>query len=112
MKPIKLRKQEHWVLIEALRRRLRFAGDGPGPSPITKQWTGLGSPTQYKQAVEGGYMQATPTPNFARHIGWWRLTDKGARIIAYWIGQGWTLARLEDIHDPYDPDREIPGEVL
>lgn len=109
LKPATLPTSVYWPLVEALRRRTRYAPDPVGGKGITSQWTGLGSPSIYKQAVADGCMKCTrgtPTPRVA---SWWRLTEKGARIVAYWIGQGYTHERIEgnDL-----PSRQIPQEVL
>jgi len=84
------RKGEHWCLVEALRRYLRFHHD----CPITQAWTGLGSKTQYRQALEAGLMTYATTPH-PGYMTWWRLTERGAGIVMAWIGAGWTVERVE-----------------
>ncbi len=103
-----LRKGEYNVLVEALRRRTRFLNDPTGGQVITAQWTGLGSATTYKQAVARGFMEcATPlNPGFN---AWWRLTTKGALVVAYWIGAGHDYKTIESGHLPLS---SIPDSVL
>ena len=104
---MKLRKAEHRCLVEALRRRTRFLTDATGGYAITDHWTGLGSATRYKQAVASGFMIATePHPGYKT---WWKLTARGALIVAYWIGLGYTYGRVEDGHIP---PLVIPETVL
>jgi len=86
-----LSRAEHGVLVEALRRRERF---NDLHQSITTQWTGLGVEGEYKAAMSAGFMQRTSTPN-PRNLEWWMLTPRGAQIIAYWIGQGYTFERIE-----------------
>jgi hypothetical protein len=90
----KLTSGEMFALTEALRRHLRFHDHATGGTSITKHWTGLGSATQYKAAVSAGLMECATELN-PRYTTWWRLTEKGARIVAYWLGQGWTAERIE-----------------
>ena len=112
MKLTVLRKQEYYCLVEALRRRSRFHMAGPGDThtAITNQWTGLGSATTYKQAVQAGYMESIPKheKNPGYHC-WWRLTPKGALVVAYWIGLGFSHERIEREELP---PMQIPFEVL
>ena len=107
-----LTSREHGALIEALRRRLRFREEYARLGrTLTTQWTGLGSATAYKASVESGFMKLAddhqPNPG---HIQWWQLTDKGALIVAYWIGAGFdSYTHLEE--GDYPPQR-VPLEVL
>ena len=105
---MKLRKSEHMALMEALRRRTRFIGDPTGGRHITAAWTGLGSATYYKQAQEGGYMEIA-TAASSGFSTWWRLTWKGAVIVAFWIGQGFDYKTIEANKIP---PAEIPETVL
>lgn len=105
-----LSKSEHGCLMEALRRRLRFFDNPSGGSEITKHWTGLGSKSAYKQAVASGFMEVATSDN-PGHMTWWRLTEKGARIVAYWIGKGFTYEAIE--RDDFAVfDQTIPLEIL
>jgi hypothetical protein len=73
-----------WRLLrEALRRYTRFHQG----KPLTQAWTGLGSATTYKPAVDGGYMEMVHEPN-PRCLCWWRLTEKGAALVQAWIARG------------------------
>lgn len=100
-----LRKFEHECLVEALRRRQRF---NDLKQSIDAQWTGLGTASTYKQAVQGGYMVVATARN-PGHNTWWQLTEKGARVVAYWLGQGYTFERIEmdDI-----PQWDVPVDIL
>jgi len=101
-----LRTKEHSVLAEALRRRCRFNGNDK--QSILKQWTGLGCATEYKQAVQGGYMEHAQKPNPGA-MCWWKLTPKGAAIVAYWIGLGHNHVSVENSGLP---PAVIPDEVV
>ena len=35
---------------------------------------------------------------------WWKLTEQGARVVAYWIGQGFTSKTLEN--------GDLPSKVI
>ena len=107
MKPLQLRNSEYGVLVEALRRRSRFFGNPSGGPSIIEQWTGLGSANTYRQAVEAGYMICAADLNLG-YDTWWKLTEKGARIISFWIGQGWNHTRIEAGDWPL---RQIPAEL-
>jgi len=104
-----LREHEYYNLVEALRRRLRFYSNPSGGKDITKQWTGLGSKTEYKQSLERGYMEVATELN-PGNTTWWKLTDKGARVVCYWIGQGYTYEQIEQGGGL--PPAKIPQEVF
>jgi hypothetical protein len=97
-------------MVEALRRRLRFLHNATGGQEITKQWTGLGSASAHKPATKAGFMErATNHPSAPRCDDWWKLTEKGARVIAYWIGQGFTF---EQIEAGKTPSHVLPLSIL
>lgn len=102
---MRLRKYSLAALVEALRRRQRFNQQNQS---ITDQWTGLGSKSEYAAVLKDGLMVYATSPN-PGHMTWWKLTEKGARIVAYWLGQGWTYERIEA--GEY-PSAAIPAEVL
>jgi hypothetical protein len=107
---IRLRKSVYLCLIEALRRRTRFFRSFPEGSEITQQWTGLGTPSSYRCAVTDGYMAHHTTASTAKGVTtWWKLTPKGALVVAYWIGCGYDYKRIES--DDLPP-REIPTCIL
>ncbi len=87
----KLTKDQRWLLGEALRRFLRF-GNGKG---ITQAWTGLGSYSQYKSALDAGYMTYATKPN-PGHMTWWKLSRRGALIVRRWINAGVTYQQIEE----------------
>lgn len=47
---------------------------------LQKAWTGLGFQTEYKDAWKAGLMKPVIKPQ-PRCKAWWRLTEKGAKII-------------------------------
>jgi phosphoribosylaminoimidazole (AIR) synthetase len=71
---------------------------------IQKAWTGHGSATEYKSAIESGFITYVhkPHPGFRQ---WWRLTEKGARVIQKWhreghnCGKGFTLITEPNFFD-------------
>lgn len=99
---------EYDVMIEALRRRGRFGRIDGRWQAITAQWTGLGTPTAYKDAVKYGLMERSKNP-VSRGMDWWTLTEKGARIVAYWIGQGYSY---ESVEANRYPEITIPASIL
>ncbi len=90
MKKIKLTKNQHYLLVEALRRSLRFH---PGES-LTVAWTGLGSATQYK-SVSRCFMKIATSPN-PGYSTWWKLTELGAKIVQSWIDLDYTYVKIEN----------------
>ncbi len=70
-----------WLLKEALRRwNMGTKGQRTGGETLTTAWTGLGSATQYKPAVDAGLMECATQLN-PGYLTWWRLTEKGAAIV-------------------------------
>ena len=92
---MKLSNRQHALLVEALRRHTRFnlKVDGLG-MPLTEAWTGLGSATTYQPAVDAGLMVCATELN-PGHTTWWKLTVKGALIVAFWHGKGFDFKRIE-----------------
>ena len=99
----KLTKRQHGCLVEALRRHTRFNMHDLN-KPLTEAWTGLGSMTDYKPALDAGLMvyANSPHPGFST---WWKLTIKGALIVAYWLGQGFNFEKVEN---GIRPDLTLP----
>lgn len=94
-KTIYLSQAEHVALVEALRRRSRFGANPTGGEGITEQWTGLGTATTYKAVVSAGFMVCATSLNRG-HITWWRLTQRGAAIIRYWMDEvGYDFTTVE-----------------
>ncbi len=101
---MKLTKRKHWLLCEALRRYCRFHLQDLR-RPLIDAWTGLGSYTQYKPALDSGLMIYATSPN-PGYTTWWRLTEKGAKIVQGWLDTGFTHA---DIEAGRLPPAEVPA---
>lgn len=96
----------HWALKEALRRYTRFHR---GEDLLTA-WTGLGTKTTYKEALEKGFMAWVHGEPYPRTANWLRLTSKGARIVQRWLDQGYTHSNIESGHKPDNPPVTVQGE--
>jgi len=97
---ITLRTPTWRILVEALRRRSRF----------TSKWSGLGCKSDYWPAKRDGYMEpAFPGDPKPRIMCWWKLTERGNRVVAYWLGQGYDHIRIEA--GDFPPSR-IPAIVV
>ena len=99
---------EHSCLVDALRRRCRYGARGDWT--IRAQWAGMGCNGEYKAAVKAGLMELAviPKPSYTvpnpDGMSWWKLTEQGARIVAYWIGQGFASKTLEN--------GDLPSKVI
>ena len=95
---MKLTKRQHRILVEALRRHTRFNMHDLN-KPLTEAWTGLGSMTEYRPALDAGLMTCATQlhPGFSV---WWKLTTRGALIVAYWLGQGFDFKKVESDNEP------------
>lgn len=82
--PYNLTSRQHVLLYEALRRFLNFHPD----EDLLHAWTGLGVPSTYKPAVDAGLMEVVHPPTEPRIIAWWRLTPRGAAVVAEWVSAG------------------------
>ena len=82
---MKLGAAQERLLLEALRRYINWHQG----EPLTEAWTGLGSYTTYKPAVDAGLMTYATKPN-PGYTTWWRLTDKGATYVQAWLDEGRT----------------------
>jgi len=98
---MRLRESVYRILVEATRRYSRH-GEG---KDITKAWTGLGYPSEFAAAHKAGLMRPLHDPPTPRIMGWWMLTDKGARIVQKWLDQGFDHLRIETSGDL--PPREV-----
>jgi hypothetical protein len=85
-----LRTAAYNALVEATRRYSRFHFG----CPLTKAWTGLGSATAYREAVQAGLMEIATQPN-PGYMTWWRLTERGAGIVQAWLGAGYRHDKIE-----------------
>jgi len=86
------------LLLEALRRFTRFVdseGRRTGGDELTRAWTGLGSASAYAPVVNAGLMTVATSPN-PRYSTWWRLTEKGAKVVQHWIDSGYGNENVEN----------------
>jgi hypothetical protein len=88
----KLSQRQHVLLIEALRRFDCFA-----VRQDKRKWnlanlqialTGLGSPSEYKAVTSKGLMMSHRDPETPRVMNWYRLTERGAKIVLAWYQAG------------------------
>lgn len=109
---IKLNQREYNALVEALRRTTRFSEEyrTHGHS-LTTMWCGLGSATHYKAAQLAGFMEPVHGSIHKGAMGWWKLTERGSRVICYWLGQGFSYLDIED-EGRNDPGYELPLDVM
>lgn len=100
---VKLKRDEYLLLVEALRRFECFAhrqDDKPWePEAMQEAWTGLGYATEYRPAVSAGLMRPIHEMPAPRTMGWWGLTEKGARIVLRWHRQGFGCGQGYEIMD-------------
>lgn len=108
---IQLNRSEYWILLEALRRYLKFNDLNKS---ITECWTGLGYQSQVKSVVEKGYMNWISGQPYKRCLGWLQLTEKGSKIILKWIEEGYTeLKFIKDLDSEYPTKNGIlPGQLV
>ena len=105
---MRIPKHRHWLLCEALRRHTRFNLHGTDlRKPLTEAWTGLGSYSEYRTVLDAGLMTYATRPN-PGYITWWKLTESGAKIVQYWLDQGFTY---EDIEADNGPPRAVEKAV-
>ena len=89
-----LKSDEYSCLVEACRRFSRFGHDYS--NDIEKAWTGLGFKTEYKQACNNGYMEPVHSMPRNRCMGWWKLTEKGVKIVQHWLDSGYDFETIEN----------------
>jgi hypothetical protein len=95
----KLNKATYSVLCEALRRFQCFHVEGDrnkkwNLADLQSAWTGLGYASEYRPAIAGGYM--TAAGKYApRCQGWFKLTEKGAKIVLQWHKDGYKAVDYE-----------------
>jgi len=95
-------------LVEALRRELMHGDkDYNANKALTEKWLGLGMPSTYKQIVAEGYMVPVHPPITPKVEAWYKLTEKGARVVQFWLDQGITLSNFNTFY----PDHRIPIEI-
>jgi hypothetical protein len=98
---IELKKNEYRALVEALRRWCSF--EHTGGNTLETAWTGLGTKTNYKDAIEAGLM-AFAHPYSKGCMGWLVLTPLGAKIIQKWLDLGF---KAEDYEVKTPPPSKI-----
>lgn len=86
-----MRPRLYDLLTEALRRYARFH---KGES-LTEAWTGLGSARDYRNALQGGYMEWINGVGNPGYTYWLRLTEKGAKIVQAWLDKGFDYQDIE-----------------
>jgi hypothetical protein len=92
MEKLKLKAASWRTLIEATRRYTRFHQG----EDLLKAWTGLGTPPEYRQAVNDGYMEVLHGKAKPRIASWYRLTEKGAKIVKFWLEKGYDYNKIEN----------------
>ena len=88
MKNNKLTPKEHILLMEALRRYIRF-GKTEGKT-LKNSWTGLGTASEYRSVILNGLMTWVHGTPPKRTMGWLSLTDKGCEIVQKWLNDGYS----------------------
>jgi len=90
----RLGNTQHALLCEALRRFECFAVRRDGrkwtPTDLQRAWTGLGTRSEYRPAIDAGLMRGAPctSPPAPGCMGWWSLTETGAQIVLAWHEAG------------------------
>jgi len=84
------------LLLEALRRYTRFGK--PEGKTLIGAWTGLGAMTTYAPCLNVGLMTYATSPN-PGYSTWWRLTDKGAKIVQVFLDNGYNYQNVENGFD-------------
>lgn len=87
MKNNKLTAKEHIILMEALRRYIRFGK--PNKETLKDSWTGLGNKTEYESVIKNGLMTWVYGTPQKRSRGWLSLTKKGCAIVQSWLDAGY-----------------------
>ena len=107
---IKLNKSEYWILLEALRRYLKFNDQNKS---ITECWTGLEYSPRAKIVIEKGYMNWVYKKPY-RSPGWLKLTEKGSKIILKWIEEGYTDLEFFKKYDWEFPSKNgfLPDQII
>ena len=107
---IKLNKSEYWILLEALRRYLKFNDQNKS---TTECWTGLETLTTAKSVIEKEYMEWVYRKPY-RNLAWLKLTEKGSKIILKWIEEGYTNLEFLKEYDWEFPSKNgnLPGKLV
>ena len=102
----RLTSAQHRLLCEAIRRFECFAVHRDCRKwtrrDLLRAWTGLGTTAEYRPVIDAGLMRGAPctSPPGRGYMGWWSLTEAGARIVLDWhkagygCGQGYDLERI------------------
>lgn len=92
-----MNSKTHECLVEALHRFECHCVPRDGRKwkmkDLQHAWTGLGTATQYKKAVDEGYFAHANKPN-PYHAQWWKLTENGAQMILDWHNAGYNKDNL------------------
>lgn len=81
------------LLLEAVRRYTRFGVRDN--KTLENAWTGLGSYSTYKPCVDAGLMTYATLPN-PGYSTWWKLTDKGCKIVLAILNRGYDYENVEN----------------
>ena len=108
---IKLNHSEYWILLEALRRYLKFNDQNKS---ITECWTGLEYYSKAKSVIEKGYMNWTCGKPYWGCLGFLNLTEKGSKIIEKWIKEGYTELEFLKEYDWEYPTKNgnLPNQLV
>ena len=82
---MRLKNDEYNCLVMAMIRCKAYY-DG---KPLTEALAGLGSPSEYKQAYDDGYLVPAYGHITPRVANWWKLTEKGAAVVGKWLEEGY-----------------------
>jgi hypothetical protein len=117
-KSYKLGESAHDMLCEALRRFECFAVRQDRRkwtiSHLMNAWTGLGSRTTYKWAIDAGLMTVAPRTTVQAnpgHTSWWSLTEEGARIVLAWHNAGFVCGKDAKGYDSFELKTPLPPRV-
>jgi len=87
-----MNKSQFNCMAEALRRCVVFHPE----EHIKDVWSGLGTYTNYKSVLDSGMMQYAHVKN-PRYKNWFSLTDKGCKIVQYWIDKGYGAHSFDNL---------------
>jgi hypothetical protein len=107
----KLTVSQHLLLCEAFRRLECFSVRRNGCKwelkAMQDQWTGLGTKTLYKPAVDHGFMKRVSPDR--RGMAWWQLTELGAKIVLAWHNAGYGFNSNHELN--FQPPLQCEGTL-
>jgi len=111
---IKLNTAQHYTMMEALRRYLKF---NDRKESITECWTGLNYYSYVKDVIDAGYMEWVGNNPHERCAGWLRLTINGSKIVNKWIELGYTTLKFfryngNDWEYPLNSEGNMPPRII